>query len=72
MSNISCEEFEWKLKEGLKILKSLNLHPKGYIAPAWLIEKKHFDILKKYGFEFTTTRLGIYDLKNNRDIYFLL
>jgi hypothetical protein len=67
--SISLKEFEKRLKEGLKILNSMDLKPEGYIAPAWLIRRKHIKILKKYGFKFTTTRYGIYDLQNNKYIF---
>ncbi|RMA92516.1 polysaccharide deacetylase family protein [Hydrogenothermus marinus] len=67
--NLSLKEFENRLREGLKLLNSINLYPEGYIAPAWLIKKENIKLLKKYGFKFTTTRYGIYDLINNRYIF---
>lgn len=66
--SIDIDEFEKRVREGVKILNSVGLYPDGYIAPAWLIKKEHIKRLKKFGFKFTTTRYGIYDFQNGKYI----
>ncbi len=62
-------DLEDRLNKAIKILKDLGLNNEGFIPPAWLINKEGLDILKKFGFSFTTNRLHILDLKNDRKIF---
>lgn len=62
-------DIEDRIAKGLDILSSIGYNPEGFIPPAWLIKKKDFNILKKYGFSFTTDRRYIYDLKRDKMIF---
>lgn len=63
------ENLEERLNKAINILKNLEINSRGFIPPAWLIDKEHLKLLKKFGFRFTTNRLYIIDLKNNRKIF---
>mgnify|MGYP001772903250 CR=1 FL=1 len=62
------QDTEERIKKGLEMLKSLGYKPEGFIPPAWLMKKSDFQLLKKYGFKFTTDRRFVYDLKNDKKI----
>ncbi|WP_028950606.1 polysaccharide deacetylase family protein [Sulfurihydrogenibium subterraneum] len=62
------QDTEERIKKGLEMLKSLGYNPEGFIPPAWLMKKSDFQLLKKYGFKFTTDRRFVYDLENNKKI----
>ncbi len=66
---ISFQNLEKRIENGTEILKQLNISPSGFIPPAWLIKSKTIKILKKKGFEFTTNRYFIFDLKKARKIF---
>lgn len=63
------KNLDQKIDIGLKILRDLGRLPKGFIAPAWLMRKDCFALLKLKGFLFTTDRRYIYDLKTDNKIF---
>lgn len=63
---VSFGDTKERVERGIDILRSVGLEAHGFIPPAWLMRKKDFNILKDFGFRFTTDRLYIYDLKENR------
>jgi len=72
----NCEgEFEYykdldeRIKKGLEIFNQMNIYPKIFIPPAWMMKKENFTLLKKFGIRFTEDRLYIYDIEKNSKIF---
>ncbi len=62
---ISFDEAKEKIEKGLQILKNINIHPQGFVAPAWLINDNTIEALKKLDLKYTTTFNGIINIKDN-------
>ncbi|MBE3588553.1 MAG: polysaccharide deacetylase family protein [Thermoanaerobacteraceae bacterium] len=60
---LSGREARERVERGLAILKGCGIEPAGFIAPAWLLSKGSYQILKQFPFAFTTTLAGIHDLR---------
>jgi predicted deacetylase len=56
-----------RLKLGLEVLGNAGLAPKGFVAPAWLMNGQVLKALGELGFEYTNTLKKIIDLKSGRD-----
>ncbi|MEZ0323879.1 MAG: polysaccharide deacetylase family protein [Hydrogenothermaceae bacterium] len=66
---LSYKDTEDRIAKGLEILRSFGFNPCGFIPPAWLMRKEDFSILKSLGFRFTTDRLRIYDIQNEKSFF---
>jgi hypothetical protein len=63
---ISASELRIRIVLGLDILKKAELNPKGFVPPAWLIDKDNIKLFWDSFFTFLNTRSYIYDLKNGK------
>lgn len=63
LSEDECGEL---LDNGLKLLAAMDFSPRGFVAPAWLIEKSLYPVLRERGFIYTTRQSGIVDLADGR------
>lgn len=56
------------IKKGLKVFDDNGLTTIGFVAPAWLIEKRLFPVLLSQGILYTTRQSSIVDIENNISI----
>jgi len=63
---ISFHESRIRIALGLDILRKAKLEPKGFVPPAWLINKEDIKLFCDSCFTFLNTRLYIYDLKHKK------
>lgn len=58
-----------KIKKGKEALYSaFKVYPKKFVAPRWILNRKYFDILRKFGFKNTESFLDITLLNKNKKI----
>jgi len=62
---ISFDAAKEKIEQGMQVLNAINIHPQGFVAPAWLINDNAINALRKLGFAYTTTFHGIKNIKDN-------
>lgn len=63
---ISSSELRIRIVLGLDILRKAKLDPKGFVPPAWLIDKDNIKLFWDSCFAFLNTRLYIYNLRNGK------
>jgi predicted deacetylase len=59
---ISFDDAKEKIEEGLQVLNNINIHPQGFVAPAWLVNDNTIEALKVLDFKYTTTFHGIHSI----------
>ncbi|MFZ4682521.1 MAG: DUF2334 domain-containing protein [Terrimicrobiaceae bacterium] len=61
--DLSEEEAAARLEKGLREFQTAGFHPKGFIAPAWLLGEKAEAAVKAAGFDYTTRLKNFKNLK---------
>lgn len=64
---LDVAEASGRLKLGLEVLGNAGLAPRGFVAPAWLMNAEVLKTLGELGFDYTNTLKKIIDLKSGRD-----
>ena len=62
------DECRMFIRKGLDLLNKFDFTPIGFVAPAWLIEKRLFHVLLSEGILYTTRQTKIVDIENNMTI----
>jgi len=67
--SIGSTEAEAKLTAGMDALRTARLPFVGFTAPAWLLSARACEVLRKFGFVYTTYLQHVEFLQENRRIY---
>jgi len=63
---LSESEANNRIKKGVELFKKSDLDTDGFVAPAWLLSEGTKKVLYNFGFRYTTTLRGIYDLEKKK------
>lgn len=67
-ADLTCDEATLLLEKGLKVMADVGHHPVGFTAPGWLLSNGARQALIDLGFAYTTTHLGVEDLRSRRTL----
>jgi predicted deacetylase len=65
---LGADEASVRARRALVELRSLGTEPTGFVAPGWSMSAEALSVLGATGFEYTTTRLSVIDLVDNRSL----
>jgi predicted deacetylase len=55
-----------RIARGKAMMESAGLHPRGFVAPAWLVNDAGLRAARNLGFQYTNSYLGVADLSRSR------